>query len=110
MKKAAVVMAAAAFLFVLAAPAAFATHRPGHQEPPACQNSQGSAQEKNKHCAQYPPSAQSQGQSVDAKNKSFQFPAQANDGSVTVGMLIVAGLGAFTVLVAARGVRRRLIH
>jgi hypothetical protein len=103
MKKAAVLLAAAVFV-MLAAPAAFATHRSDHQQPPACQNSQGQAPVKNKHC--YPPAQQAQPKSA---KKSFEFPQQANDGSITIGMLIVAGLGAFTVMLAARGVRRRLV-
>jgi hypothetical protein len=103
MKKAAVLLGAVAVL-ILASPAAFAGHRSGHQEPPACQNSQGQAPVKNKHC--YPPEQQAQPNSA---KKSFEFPQQANDGSVTIGMLIVAGLGAFTVMLAARGVRRRLV-
>ena len=102
MKKAAVLLGAVAVLF-LTSPA-FAMHRPGHEEPPACDISQGSAPVKNKHC--YPPGG---GAATDSAKKSFQFPQQASDGSITIGMLIVAGLGAFTVMVAARGVRRRLV-
>ncbi len=103
MKKATILLGAVAVLF-LASPAAFATHRPDHQQPPACQNSQGQAPVKNKHC--YPPEQQA---APNSAKKSFQFPQQANDGSITIGMLIVAGLGAFTVMLAARGVRRRLV-
>jgi hypothetical protein len=29
---------------------AIATHKDGHSEPPACDNSNGEASEKNKHC------------------------------------------------------------
>jgi hypothetical protein len=104
MKKAAVLLAAAV-LVMLAAPAAFATHRQGHGNPgAACEQSQSQAPVKNKHC--YPPEQQAQPNSA---KKSFEFPQQANDGSITIGMLIVAGLGAFTVMLAARGVRRRLV-
>ena len=108
MKKAAILLAAAAFL-LLAAPAAFANHGGPH-----CAKSQGqgtgggaTAGQSGQPC-QYPPGQSQQAQQA-GKKANFEFPQQANDGSITIGMLIVAGLGAFTVMVAARGVRRRLI-
>ncbi len=103
MKKAAVLMAAA-LLVLLAAPAAFATHKGDHQQPPACQNSQGQAPVKNKHC--YPPQGAQQ-PSQAGKKASFQVQ---RDAGITVGVLVIAGLGAVTLFFATSGVlRRRLI-
>ena len=105
MKKAAVLLAAAAFL-LLAAPAAFANHGGPH-----CANSQGRgtqggtvAGQSGQACA-YPP-GQAQQASQSGKKASFEFK---REGGITIGMVVIAGLGAFTVLVAARGLRRRLI-
>jgi hypothetical protein len=103
MKKAAVLLAAAVFV-MLAAPAALATHRPDHQEPPACQNSQGQAPVKNKHC--YPPQ---QGQQASQAGKKASFEIK-RDGGITIGVLVIAGLGAFTLFLGTSAVlRRRLI-
>ena len=95
MKRAAVLLAATVFL-MLVAPAALAHHKPDHARgrsypPPGCKNP-GPAQ-RNPNC----------------QPASFTSPFQARDGSITIGMLIIAGLGAFTVMLAARGVRRRVI-
>jgi hypothetical protein len=111
MKKAAVLLAAAAFV-LLAAPAAFANHGGPHCAKSQGQGTQGGEVAGNSGQLCYPPPGQAQQAQVanpGQSKKSFEFPQQANDGSITIGMLIVAGLGAFTVMLAARGVRRRLV-
>ena len=107
MKKAAVLLAAVAIALVTTQ-AAFATHQPNHPRPPACEKSQGAAPQKNPHCtAGYPP-GQSQAQQQAGKKASFEFPRETS-GGITIGMLAIAGLGAFTVILAARVVRRRIL-
>ncbi|MDP8955492.1 MAG: hypothetical protein M3N24_00815 [Actinomycetota bacterium] len=109
MKKAAVLLAATAFL-LLAAPAAFANHGGPH-----CAKSQGKgtqggtvAGNSGQPC-EYPPGQSQQVQQAPGQaKKSFEFPRQT-DGGITFGMLVIAGLGAFTVMLGARAVRRRLI-
>ncbi len=107
MKKVAVLLAAVGILLI-AAPAAFADHRGGHY-PPACgnasENSKGTAGgtkagNSGQTCSQVPP-----GQA----RKSFQFPQEARDGGITVGILVIAGLGAFTLFIAARTLTRRRV-
>jgi hypothetical protein len=99
-RKTAILLATIGVLF-LTTQAAFADHKAGHY-PPACGNAGKSlAGNSGQTCSQTAPGQE---------KKSFQFPREARGGSVTIGMLIIAGLGAFTVLLAARGVvRRRLI-
>jgi hypothetical protein len=105
MKKAAILLAVVGIV-VLSTQAAFADRggTPNRDPVPACANSNGRAPSQNPHC--YPPQ---QGSTQGAQKSNFQFPSEASRGSVTVGMLIIAGLGAFTVFLAARGVRRRII-
>ena len=87
-----------AVVLMVAGPA-FATHRPDHQEPPACEKSQGQAQQHNKHC--YPPASNAQEQETQ-KKASFATPAPEGPG-ITVGMIAVAGLaGAGTLMLIRR--------
>ena len=107
MKRVAVLLGVVGIV-LLAAQAAFADAggTPNRDPVPACANSQGSAPSKNPHC-QYPP----QGQSAQTAGKkaSFQFQRDAETG-ITVGVLLLAGLGAFTLFFGTRAIaRRRLI-
>ena len=108
MKKAAVLLAAAAFL-LLAAPAALANHGGPH-----CAKSQGQgtgegavAGRSGQPCA-YPP-GQAQQAAQSGKKANFEFPNEARDRGITVGVLVIAGLGAFTLLLATRTVLRRRV-
>jgi hypothetical protein len=80
---------------------------PNRDPVPACANSQGSAPQKNPHC--YPPQGQSAQAQTAGKKASFQFQRDAETG-ITVGVLLLAGLGAFTLFFGTRAIaRRRLI-
>lgn len=100
MKKAAVLLAATAFL-LLAAPAALANHGGPH----CAKSGNPTAGNSGKPCA-YPP-GQTKQASQGGKNASFEIQ---RDGGITVGVLVIAGLGAFTLFLATNAVlRRRLI-
>ncbi|MGH2709574.1 MAG: hypothetical protein ACRDH9_00005, partial [Actinomycetota bacterium] len=54
--RSAVMLISAAWMFlIMFGGPALATHKDGHQKPPACEKAQGQAPVKNKHC--YPPAA-----------------------------------------------------
>jgi hypothetical protein len=109
MKKAAVLLAAVAIVLVTTS-AAFATHQPNHPRPPACDISQGAAPDKNPHCTTGYPPGQSQQAQQAGKKASFEFPSEAQSSGITVGVLIMAVLGAVTLFLVSRAVaRRRLI-
>ena len=106
MKKAAVLLAATAFL-LLAAPAALANHGGPHCAKSQGQGTQGGtvAGNSGQPCA-YPP-GQTKQASQSGKKASFQIQ---RDGGITVGVLVIAGLGAVTLMLATNAVlRRRLI-
>ena len=110
MKKTAGLLGATLFV-LLTGPAALATHQPNHPEPQAYVRSQGQAPYLNPHCATGYPPGQVQGQAKKinpaGKKASFQFE---RDSGITVGVLLVAGLGAVTLFLATSAVlRRRLI-
>jgi hypothetical protein len=111
MRKATLFLAATVFL-LFTGPAVLAEHQANHNGPRACEVSEGAAPYMNPHCnGGYPPGQVQKAQRVNqaGKKANFEFTRQT-EGAITVGMLIVAGLGAFTVLLAARAVvRRRLI-
>ncbi len=47
---------------------------------------------------------------VESDASRFERPRDERGGGVTIGLLLLAGLGTFTVLLASRAVRRRLIR
>ncbi len=106
MKKAAVVLGTLAFL-MLAAPAAFASHGGPHCAKSQGQGTQGGQVAGNSLQECYPPPGQAAQAQQAGKKASFQFE---RDGGITVGVLVIAGLGAVTLFLATSAVlRRRLI-
>ncbi len=109
MKKIAGMLLAVGLFVAVAAAPAFATHKPGHHEPPACQNAKGhgkdAVQQHNKHC--YPPESSS-ATTVNGKKSSFSTTGHSAPAGITVGMLTIAGLGTFAVVLATRRLHRRV--
>lgn len=70
--------------------------------------------ERHKHfhrhrCPPYPPqNGDPDDDSVNSNFSGFERKAEEPGGVITVGVLLIAGLGLFTVLVASRAVRRRV--
>lgn len=99
MKKILALVLTLGILLFVAAPAAYAGHRPGHQTPPAClDKSPGKPQggPQNKHC--YPPRTSAPGQ----EGRSFNFPADSESGGLTVGMATILAVGALGTLLVVR--------
>lgn len=85
------------FLTVFAGPV-LATHKDGHQRTPACENAQGQAPAKNKHC--YPPNTSTPNQTGSIP--SFTSPGSKGEGGggtipFSVGFLASSTAGLVTV-------------
>jgi hypothetical protein len=93
MKRTLALVAALSFcLLVLGAGAASATHKDGHEKPPACEKSQGSAADKNKHC--YPPAAGAVTSTGNGSSLAITKPQGPKQGSgVTIGMAAMGAVG-----------------
>lgn len=111
MKKILMIAMAVGAIYALSAMPAFADAggTPHSPNPPACENAQGHGNEAvhqhNKHC--YPP-ASSSAATVNGKKSSFSTTGHSAPAGITVGMLAIAGLGTFAVVLATRQLRRRV--
>ena len=94
MRKILGLMAAVSLLvFVLGAGTALATHKDGHQRPPACDTSKGSAPQNNKHC--YPVAAgpvTEAGGGPSPEAGALQGSSQSG-GGFTIGMAAAGAAG-----------------
>ena len=112
MRKAAIALAAASILLLMGQ-AAFASHGGPH-----CAKSQGRGANRGQQAGRsgqqclYPPGQTKKAtakpkKAKNAKKASFQLDPERREGSITVGMLVLAGLGTFVVVVGGRTARRR---
>ena len=110
MRKATFLLLVSCFLLG-ATGSAFATHKQGHQQPPACSNSQGNAPSQNRHC--YPPPTGGRPSACDKPNPPPNNPHCSNASytteapaerrpAVTVGMVLAAGALATVLLMVRR--------
>ena len=85
------------------------THGGQHHTPRPPNEHQQRHRHLHNHPCPYPP-GKPRSQRVASNFSGFEQPRDQDPVGVTVGMLILAGMGAFTVFIAARTVRRRIIR
>ena len=96
MKKIIALMLTVGILLFVGGTAAFADHKQGHQNPPACQKG-SKAPNQNKHC--YPPGPNSSNSSGQPASFTTESPAASG---LTVGMASLIAAGAVGALLVVR--------
>jgi hypothetical protein len=96
-KTVATIATVALVLLAVGAAPAFADHKEGHQNPPACQKG-SKAPNQNKHC--YPPGGEKPQDTGRPAGFVGDVPQQG--AGITVGMATVAAVGALGALLIAR--------